>query len=296
MDVTIAARDIVGQDSILTSAPLTVVPHKPGDSACQDQNGAHTSLVLDFMFVDAFGNLTGTDSQWTQTGFDITPPAPPADITVSPGDTRLHMTWGTVTDPNIIQYQVYCTPPPGPVLLPDGGYKTSSFPAAPSLKPESLLGDAASIFLGAGGSSSITTTTLLDGGEIVNPAELAAESCDPTSVLTPGGFPNSKYLCGTAGQTAVNATASGLVDGVGYEAAISAVDQVGNVGRLSANVCSSPEKLIDFFELYRDAGGQGGGLCSISRPGGRSAPPWLLPLAGAFFALGAGRRILRRRS
>ena len=141
----------------------------------------------------------------------------------------------------------------------------------------------------------MTPTVVVDGGvSTVNPAVLAAESCDPNSVLTPGGFPNGKYLCGSAGQTASSAVASNLVDGFPYEVAISAVDTIGNVGRLSQNICSSPEKLIDFFELYREDGGQGGGgICSISRTRSHSVPRWLLPLAGVCLGLGAARRLLR---
>ena len=61
-----------------------------------------------------------------------------------------------MTDPDIVQYQVYCTPPPGPVLLPDGGQLTPTAVKAPSLQElftSQGLPDAQAAALGATGGS-----------------------------------------------------------------------------------------------------------------------------------------------
>ena len=72
-----------------------------------------------------------------------------------------------------------------------------------------------------------------------------------------------------------------LINGIDYTVAISGVDAVGNVGQLSNNVCVVPVEVTDFFELYRQDGGKGGGgFCSVSRRPNR-APFGLFAIVGA---------------
>ena len=70
-----------------------------------------------------------------------------------------------------------------------------------------------------------------------------------------------------------------------------------NVGPLSELVCSVPEPIDDFFELYRRYGGEaGGGFCDCDAPGaGRGGTG--LGAGGVLLALGlAARRFARRRT
>lgn len=140
----------------------------------------------------------------------------------------------------------------------------------------SLLGSGGSLFgtagtagaAGSGGSGgSGTGATSSTGGTTTS----TAANCSSTSVLQPNVSPLTPmslkpYQCGSVtGITANQGTVGHLVNNVPYVFAVSAVDQVGNVGPLSQNACATPANLTDFFELYRQAGGRaGGGICSLS--------------------------------
>ena len=80
-----------------------------------------------------------------------------------------------------------------------------------------------------------------------------------------------------------------------YTIAVAAIDSVGNQGQLSEPTCATPMEVDDFFELYRDAGGEaGGGFCSCGIPGRHRRGLGALGLLAAFAIAGAARR--RRRS
>jgi len=99
------------------------------------------------------------------------------------------------------------------------------------------------------------------------------------------------YKCGEAtGRQAASGTVDNLVNNVQYTVAVVGVDSVLNGGVLSGQACGSPEEVTDFFELYRQSGGTGGGgICSISRLGRRQ------PALGALLGGMAAAWLLRRR-
>jgi hypothetical protein len=76
----------------------------------------------------------------------------------------------------------------------------------------------------------------------------------------------AKYVCGSSnGIAATTGTADGLENDVPYTVAVAAVDLLENPGPLSGQSCATPQAVTDFFELYRQAGGSGGGgICSIA--------------------------------
>src|SRR5262249_562616 len=78
-----------------------------------------------------------------------------------------------------------------------------------------------------------------------------------------------------------------------YAVAVAGYDKLGNVGKLSDPTCGTPIPIDDFWDLYRRAGGDGGGCsCSLARTAG-----W--PISAGFTAggmLGAAALLLRRRS
>jgi hypothetical protein len=79
---------------------------------------------------------------------------------------------------------------------------------------------------------------------------------------------------------------------VRYSVAVAAIDGVGNAGKLSNVTCQTPSPVDDFFQVYRDAGGQGGGgFCSV--PGAIGHGAGLFGLA--LLAVGAVATLLRRR-
>jgi hypothetical protein len=104
--------------------------------------------------------------------------------------------------------------------------------------------------------------------------------------MVPGEHPPDSLYCGyVAGITADNATAQGLSNNTPYVVGAAAVDRVGNIGVLSNLACATPIEITDFFELYKDYGGHGGGgFCSMSRrqrPGGFALSALSVALFGA---------------
>jgi hypothetical protein len=294
-------------------------------------------LNLTFLFVQSGATIaTGSTPQiWKDIGYDITAPAPPINITASPGETRLHMSWTQTQDGDTFQYRFYCDPPQGSVL-PDGGLKpmNSSFWGTVSQAQVGTGGTAgfggtsgaggffvdtggvsgtagvtgAGGFAGAGGAGG-TAGAVNAGGSSASGAVTGAggtdttASCSASSVLVPGvdpTYPDSldNYVCGTVGGLGIStgSTIEGLVNNVQYAVAMAAVDQVGNVGVLSPAVCATPAEVTDFFELYRAVGGKGGGgLCSLSRIRHGAPLVGVLSASGLLAFAGAVRRARRRR-
>lgn len=124
-------------------------------------------------------------------------------------------------------------------------------------------------------------------------SELAASAgtC-PTTSLVAGEIPPSSHECGSvSNSTATEGHVKGLTNGHSYSVGVAGVDGVGNVGPLSNVVCATPEPTEDFYQLYRDAGGEaGGGFCSVSGVGRGG-------VAGAFamVALSGAALVLRNR-
>jgi hypothetical protein len=319
-DVTLDAQRIVGQHIHLNGPPPVPPPGTKAD--CFSNRNIHQALYIDFMFVDANNTLVGTPAEY-QMGYDISPPDPLTDVTASPGDTRIHLSWTVpaTAATDILEYRLYCTPLGGAPGSSDAGLLgTASFAlaeagagAAAGTGGALAAGGAGGALAtggaggtlatgGAGGAATGGTSTITDAGTAgtagstgTDAGGLASESCDPNSVLKPGGLPDEAYNCGSSGRNASDGTAQGLTNGTTYVVAVAAVDTVGNVGRLSANVCEVPVNLTDFYELYRGRGGLGGGgICSVSsvRPG--TVSTWLLSLVGIFVGAGAVRRLRRR--
>jgi MYXO-CTERM domain-containing protein len=100
---------------------------------------------------------------------------------------------------------------------------------------------------------------------------------------------SSLASCGSVTGTAAEIQARGFTVNVLGAVAIAAYDAVGNVGKLSAVACGKTEPVIDFFQNYRAAGGEGGGGCSC-RVGSGDEPL----LAWVAFALCAASLMRRR--
>jgi hypothetical protein len=110
-------------------------------------------------------------------------------------------------------------------------------------------------------------------------------------VLVAGQIPDLKYVCGTTNGASGNAT--GLTNGTTYAIGVAAYDNLGNVGVLSPMVCVTPGPIDDFFTLYNEAGGKGGG-CELSS--GSVDSTVVGDGAGVLLAMGAlGLTIVRRR-
>jgi hypothetical protein len=134
----------------------------------------------------------------------------------------------------------------------------------------------------------------------------ASTDIDATTVedTTGGGIStvNPIYLVPVSGnvgmlissKTQGSYTITGLSDNVVYAVAVSAVDAYGNVGPPSNQWCDYPAPVNDFWQLYREAGGQAGGLCALEAVGAPVSSTVAFGAAGAL-CVGLVRRRRRRR-
>ena len=86
-------------------------------------------------------------------------------------------------------------------------------------------------------------------------------------------------------------TIKGLVDYVNYTVVVASVDGTGNVGPPSLEVCDYPAPVKDFWQNYREDGGQGAGFCALESIGSGGASS----LAGGAGVLGFAAIARRRR-
>ncbi|HEY3495098.1 MAG TPA: hypothetical protein VGK73_10450 [Polyangiaceae bacterium] len=109
------------------------------------------------------------------------------------------------------------------------------------------------------------------------------------SALIAGQKPPPENFCGESDGYTASMQTSPLENNVTYSVAVAGVDNFNNLGLLSSSACNTPQLVTDFYEAYREAGGEGGGgFCAIgARPSRGFA---------AFFAFGAMALYARRRA
>lgn len=129
-----------------------------------------------------------------------------------------------------------------------------------------------------------TGTGALDGG-VAPPCatDLVEGQRPPASVRECGGSNSRSASSGSISEEFVS-------NGVEYAVAVATTDAVLNIGVVTNVACATPVVTEDFFDLYRDAGGQaGGGVCSIS-PGSAGTPASALVVLLGPLALVLARR------
>ncbi len=258
-------------------------------------SSAGQQVTLYFMLMKPSGEIADGSSPATyQTKYDLLGPSPPTGLSAGVGENRLIVSWDNIpVADDLYGYKIYCDPKPG-ALAPASTPMATDGGADASITDGGTEGAA-----GAGGAAGGTGTGGAAGATGTGGAAGAAGSTStgnpdcPSTALIAGERPDSAYECGSAtGRLASDVTAKDLVNGTSYAVAVAATDTVGNSGVLSEVVCGSPQPVDDFYELYRRAGGKGGGgFCSITH-GQQSG--LLVLLFAPLFALGL-RRWRRRR-
>lgn len=220
-------------------------------------NGIETQITLYFMHVNA---TEGTGITWP-TRLDLRGPVAPDGVSAGIGDKRLVVSW-TPPEGSVWGYRLYCEESGGALSPRFGQLQLGQ--ATPSLD----AGSVASPGTGNGIADSGTTSP----GP--SPAGTGSPDDDPVPAIAPcettleaGRVPSiDDRMCGEVNTaTSGQGTATGLENGQLYAVAVSAVDDLGNPGPLSLIQCESPQDLEEFFESYRQLGGQGGGgFCALN--------------------------------
>ncbi len=289
---------------------VTVNPVKGTIETCAKYTSSTpqtATLSFDLLAAAATTDLTGGYDYPLK--FDFAGPAAPTELATGTGEATIPLTWKGVTGTDLRGYRFYCAPAgtpgnSGPPVV--GGTATGGTSSTGGTAGASSTGGTVSTG-GAPAQAGATSTggTVATGGAVATGSTAGATStggsstavsglANPecaTNVLLPGTLPDPKWECGSADATSASGVAKSdlIKNGTIYAVAIAAIDNVGNSGPLSPNICAAPVPVEDFYEVYRAEGGKGGGgFCSLGhRPS--SATLGLLGLTAAL-------ALLRRRN
>jgi hypothetical protein len=242
----------------------------PSQQECRESTFGNTTpqkLTLHFMIIDSAGALISNDAL-VSIDADLIGPAAPTNVKAGVGEERLVISWDQAAAEDRLGHRFYCAPAGTTTMQGDSGIDLDS--GFDATDPDTGTGgtpsdasptDGAGGVGGAGGSSA-TDGGLTDAG--TPESGTGGNSRCPSPALIAGQRPDEKFRCGEVGLTATEGEATGLQNDVLYAVAIAGRDKLENAGPLSAVVCGTPKQVDDFFEVYRRAGGQGGGgFCAI---------------------------------
>ena len=289
-NVVLRLQNIVVQNTGLERASdfLEGTPDK-----CRGLN--NLPFNIQFLFIRG-SSSEGTGASAAVT-IDTVGPNAPINVQSGVGEQLLNVRWdlpAAATDVNA--YAVYCDDgtldalpddedagTPTQVPTNDAGVDASAEGVTPLQDTTSSSGS---------GAPDDTTTSSSTGGFGGSIARRGTSTACPDRVsLRAGVLPLPSWrICGkgtgstsngvTVTRTGLSDDAPALVNGQPYAIAVSATDTIGNPGPLSEVICNTPVSTTDFFDAYKNAGGQAGG-CSAAGDGVASAVP-----ASAFGLLG----------
>jgi hypothetical protein len=242
-DTTVESLTISVQDMLQTKMP-GAGPTTGMATACDSTSGSSkgVDIRLFFMVINPSDNTALATAEKVFT-YDIFLPPAPTGVKAAPGEESIELSFTPGEADDLKGYNFYCSPV-GPPPAADGG-------AGPV----------------ASGDGTCTSSTLVPGADA------------PTESASACGNVRGSAL---SGGTAQGEGESRLLNDVEYAVAVAAVDDFGNVGKLSELACATPQEVTGFFEAYRAAGGQaGGGFCGFgpARRGSALAFVLLLGLA-----------------
>jgi hypothetical protein len=209
----------------------------------------------------------------------------------------------------------------GADALVDGPLESSSSSPEPTVEAGPLPYDGGCYTINTGGqsapsangyncndsilASSITQDGGVDGGDAAVVAPIVTDI--DGEAVTEGGTVETgsggistippQYLYGVndgftiADKSVGSYTIKGLIDFTTYTVVVSAVDGTGNIGPPSLEVCDYPAPVRDFWQTYKEDGGQAGGFCALETIGAGGAPA----LAGVACFIGLAAAARRRR-
>ena len=279
--VAVKVRDIIASPTTKTASYVN-----QDASIC----GTIPFSTFNVYFILVSGTAAQANAMQTIQANTIGPPAV-TNVQVEQGDTRLHVTWtavgsttdeaGTTTSTSTttasqvaIYYQVAGA----------GGSNADAGTTAVCKDGGSTIEDAG--LDDSGDASSVVVEN--DGGCVLVPNEATGSTCSAPGFTSTG--PDSTVNSITVNATSSDAEIDGLTNGTTYAVAVVAQDLFLNAGTISSLICQSPIELNDFYETYRNDGGQAGGSCALDRVGGNGSGTALSVIAFSLVVTIARRR------
>jgi hypothetical protein len=222
-----------------------------------------------------------------------TPPSAPDGITVEGGDEALVVSWSpisTTTVPNLAGFLVFCMRGNGLQVFNPSYYNYSSDYNNSSDTNQYL-----------------TSQILCPPGTPVTPTLFTSVAATTTAEEVPAeevGAPNQflnldpDYLCsGLLPPTQTNLRLEILQNGIPYTVGVAAVDTSGNASPIGSGFVQKPVPTINFYQEYRDAGGQSpGGYCALAGRDAQLGTISLLAGTGLLALIILRRRRRKRRA
>jgi hypothetical protein len=277
-----------------------VINADSAEGCAKDLNNAPINLY--FLLV---GTTSSTLQKYvySKLTIDLVGPNAPGNLEAGSGENKLLLNWSVPSDKLIQGYRFFCAPAQtGPVpetasdaTLTGGERGAGGAPLQTLLGAAGLAEGGSRPGAGAGGVSQ-TEATANGAARASDVATSSGSSdCRTDAFQAEDLAVDSAYACGKVDSaTTTEGKTSWVTNGTEYAVGVAAVDSSGNVGPLSNLACATPQEVNDFYEVYRRAGGQGGGgLCTLGRTSTRLGP-FGIALLGAVMAWRLRRQRERR--
>jgi hypothetical protein len=272
-----------------------------GDGPCQQEEGQDRSV---YAIVDenSDGFDEGVDYQNSLAiKTDTDPPPEPLDIRGNGTEGGLEISWDLPTsrEEDIRYFQVLCS------RVDDEGntqglgsveqlYLTANdvCPGGPDdgVCPRLPSGSTERIVQGGGDAGTADAGTGADAGAGDDAGPPAGECA--TGVPEPLANLDPAYLCGQADGMASSVEATGLANGVAYNVVLLVIDWSRNVTAIYIDEPLTPRPVKDFWEDYKERGGNAEGGCNVGQAGLGGG---LVIALGVALAFGLRRGSRRRR-
>jgi hypothetical protein len=308
--VDIGAQDLVAS---MVDGDNYTRPGQGDESGCDAGSGLGTSEI-ELTFVALAGGAqvgnalfkgSNADDNDDGFGYDVKGPTAPTGLTATSGENQLSLEWDAPDDSKLTGYIFYCEPANAAgTMLQALEAGLADVVAGGTGGSAGTTGTGGGAGIAATGGTSSTGGSVSDGGlprggsanaDAGAPPRTAETECGTTGLVGGQVPPEGALVCGDADSTGASGWADkGLTNGVSYHVAVAAVDQAGNVGPLSKPACGTPEVVDSFYELYRRAGGPGGGGFCAAAPGARATSGLIFGLVVAALGLVRARRRRKR--
>ncbi len=211
-----------------------------------------------YLWLDSTGSgfpdssVSGSSAPFLPLALDGMPPAAPAGIDVEGGQEALTVSWKSVSAsdwPDLAGYLVFCVRGNGLQVFNPSFYSKQYY----------------------------TSQILCQTGTPLPPTASPVSSLDPNSTAIEVGAPTGianldpNDLCsGLLSPTQTSARIGILQNGIDYTVGVASVDTHGNASPMQSGFVQTPVPTVDFYQAYRQAGGQStGGYCSLAGRGAR---------------------------
>lgn len=246
------------QDVAHAEKPTSVNKGTPEDCTIDpdDPEAQSTNLPLTynlFFFATAGDTNVGSSTESVGMKIDLLGPTAPTLGNVVSGEGAFAFSWKEPSSTDIEGYDFFCEP------VAEDDYEQACEGSASDNGGASGDGGSGGTKGGAGAGG--------EGG--VGGGGGAGGGAGYQSALQGGKPPPTDGVlrCDHVAAGQLSHTVEGVKNYVTYRVAMSAVDRVGNAGDLSEVRCVRAVPVDDFYRLYREAGGEAGGGCSVKPPG-----------------------------